>query len=67
MDSVAIMGLMIVPAIIALVALWGAIALFGNLDKIQGTGMKVLMWFLIVVLGVIAFGIGSCYATFFFG
>ena len=67
MESVFVLGFIFVPAIIALASLWGAIALFGNLDKVQGTGMKILMWFLIVALGVITFGIGSCYAMTFGG
>jgi hypothetical protein len=62
-----IMMLMVVPALIALAAAVGAIVLFGQLDKASTTGGRVLLWIGIVLLAVVAFGIGTCYAAVFAG
>lgn len=47
---------------VAICAAAGAAALYGQLDGAKSTFAKVVLWILIVLLGTIAFGIGSCCA-----
>jgi hypothetical protein len=54
------------PGLIALAALAGAIALAGQLGKVSTVG-KVVLWTVIVLLGLLAFGIGTCYVMVFTG
>ena len=67
MDGGLILLLVLGPAAIALAALWGAIYLYGILDKTEDRVMKVMIWLGIVLLGTVVFGIGSCYAMTFGG
>ncbi len=57
---------LLIPGLIALAALAGAIALAGQLGKVSTVG-KVILWIVIVLLGLLAFGIGTCYVMVFSG
>ena len=52
------------PGLIALAALIGAIALAGQIGKASTAG-KVVLWIVIIMLGLVAFGIGTCYVMVF--
>ncbi len=55
-------GIFVISLVVALCAAAGAAALYGQLDDTQSTFVKVVLWILIVALGTVAFGIGSCCA-----
>ena len=65
MQSSGILVLMIVPALIALGAAIGAAVLYGQIDRASTTAGKVVLWIGVVVLSLVAFGIGGCYAMMF--
>jgi hypothetical protein len=61
----AILMIMVVPALIALAAAFGAVKLGSRLPRASSTSVRVLLWCGILCLCLIAGGIGSCYATIF--
>lgn len=59
---------MVLPAALAALAIWGAVALYHVRERKHGGPVsKILIWLGILALSTIAFGIGSCYAIFFTG
>jgi hypothetical protein len=61
-----LLGIMAIPAVLALVSAWGAVMLF-YVQMNKPLMMRIFIWICIVVLAGFALAIGSCFAMFIGG